>query len=134
MQRFYYAEPELSYRDSGYTVKLTKVSCWGGTKKSLYFRMEVTSYLPLCDHPDFCYYITMRDNLGNEYTPDYTPYGILHGSPLHRDVVQTGHFSWVCDTRLSDFDYRGVEWIELCYTRDGRNMVMRVPIPGGDAP
>lgn len=135
MQRFYYAEPDLSYRDSGYIVKLTKLSCWGGAQEALHFRLDVTSYLPLCDHPDFCYYITLQDSLGNKYTPELTPdYGVYPGSSLYRDVVQTGHFSWVCDTRLNGFDFRGVKWIEICYTRDGRNMAMRIPIPGGDTP
>ena len=133
MQRFHYAEPNLSFRDSGYSVKLTKVACWGGKAERLYFRLEVTSILPLCDHPDFCYYITMRDNLGNEYAPTYYSHGIDTNALVYRDIVQTGHFSWICDTRISNFDYQNIEWIELCYTRDGRNTVMRVPISGGDA-
>ena len=135
MQRFYYAEPELTFRNSGYTVKLTKIACWGGKTERLYFRLEVTGYLPLCDHPDFCYFITFRDNLGNEIPRPVSQMNTAgSGMLLSRDVVQTGQFSWICDMNLTGYDYRGVEWIELCYTRDGRNMVMRVPIPGGDAP
>lgn len=134
MQRFYYAEPDLSFRDSGYRVTLSNIACWSGKEDALHFRLEVKSILPLCDHPDFCYFITFRDNLGREYIPAFTSDGILVGSSVYRDVVQTGQFSWVCDTRVTDFAFEGIEWIEICYSRDGRNRVIRVPVPGGDKP
>ena len=133
-QRILYGEPGTTFTDSGYAVSLSRVSCWDGPGGTLYFQLKVTSLLPWADDPDFCYYITARDSLGNTYPfrdardAAEDPDRIVNGT-----VYRTSVITWIYDAWLLVFDPEGVEWVELCCERDGRNMVFRIDLTGGDA-
>jgi len=132
-ERTLYEEPGTTILDSGYRIKLSKVSCWDGPSGTLHFQLDITNLLPWADDPDFCNYITARDSLGNLY-----PFQQAKELAEDSDQIVTGRIyrtsliTWIYQGRLLTFECEGVQWVELCYNRDGRDIVFRVELPGGD--
>ena len=126
--------------DYGYLIHVTKVSCWDDPQNSLYFQVDVTSILPLCDRPDFCYYFCVRDNWGNVYPcktvapPITDPEQLIDTRWIQGRIWQTSPLSWTYDAVLPSFDTEGIEWIELYYQRDGRDFAVRIDLPRGEIP
>lgn len=133
-RRILYEEPGNELRGSCYIATLSKVACWDQPGGSLHFQLDIKSSIPLCDFPEFCYYISVRDNLGNEYLCRnlFRPMS-SSGQIITSKVYQTGPFSWVFDASIPNFDPTEVEWVEIHYDRDGRSMVARFYLQGGDA-
>jgi len=133
-ERILYEEPGTTYTDSGYAVSLSKVSCWDGPGGTLHFQLDVTSLLPWADDPDFCNFITVRDSSGNTYPFESAreaaedPDKIVVGQ-----VYRTSLITWIYNAHLLVFDHDGVEWVEVCYQRDGRDIVFRIDLPGGES-
>lgn len=133
-QRLLYKEPGTTFTDSGYAVTLSRVSCWDGPSGTLYFQLKITSLLPWADDPDFCYYITARDSLGNTYPfRDARDAADNHDRIVKGEIYRTSVITWLYDARLLVFDSEGADLVELCYERDGRDMVFRIDLTGGDS-
>ncbi len=128
-----YEEPGNELRGSYYIATLSKVACWDQPGGSFHFQLNVKSNLPLCDFPEFCYYFAARDNLGNEYfCRNLSRPMASSGRIITGKIYQTSPFSWIYDASIPNFDPTGVQWIEIYYDRDGRSMVVRFDLPGGD--
>lgn len=105
-----------------------------------YFRMEQFSWLPWTEqetyfglYPDqntVSSQLHAVDSLGNIYGSykdimDDQPYIIPNGG-------QTGLFTYTHECWINGFPATGADWIDIYYTRDGREMCIRIDLSGGD--
>lgn len=132
--RVVYTEPNAEFTDSGYRVTLTKASLWETTNgiNYTYFQLEVKGYHPRTSEPDFCYYISARDSLGRKYASRQHGYKVEDGRIAAGILYHTAPFTWLYDVSLYGFDPEGVEWVDICYERDGREHTLRIDLTGGD--
>lgn len=114
----FFTKPGDWFIGNGYLVTFSQATCWDDR---LYITVKVNSLIPMCDKPDFCFAMTLRDDQGR----------IL---PKSSTVLQTGPLSWVCHIQVSDFDPEATDYLELRYDRDGRDVSMIAEVPGGDMP
>ena len=130
-----YLEPDSHFSDSGWRVTLDKAALWITSTGTgyLYFQLKAQTLQPWSERPDFLYFISARDNLGREYvSPDKQMIAeddrSVYGSTLH-----TSAFTWVYDAQLMGFHPEGVQWVDICYERDGRVHALRIDLTGGGA-
>ncbi len=134
-RRVLFIEPNAEFTDSGYRVTLTKASLWETTNgiNYTYFQLEVKGYHPRTSEPDFCYYISARDSLGRKYACRQHGQKVEDGRMATGILYQTDPFTWLYDAQLYGFDPEGVEWVDICYERDGREHTLRIDLAGGDS-
>ena len=140
--RVFYAEPNQSVQSDGYTITLTQAAIWfvdhhdndlmGEDNHNFYFRMEVFNPRPWAENSDIPRWFWAVDSLGNTYDcfhegiVNFAPY--IAGNGYNTDPLTYTHDMWISDYRSQD-----AEWIEFHYDRDGRNLVLRLNLTGGDA-
>ena len=141
-ERVYYAEPNQSVQCDGYTITLTKAAVWyadhhddksdAADHHNFYFQMEVFNPRPWAEFTDISRWFWAVDSLGNTYDcfyegiVNYAPY--IAGNSYHTGPQTYTHDMWINDYRSEDAD-----WIEFHYDRDGRDLVLRLDLTGGDA-
>ncbi len=133
-ERTHYVEPHVHYSDSGYRYTLTKAVVWESPERDsadLFFQIRVQSFLPGAKCPRIGDFLWADDNLGNYY---YTGHEGQYINPDHTVMgtyMQINPITWVYEMHIYDFAAQGVEWVDIHYSRDGRNMVLRLDITGG---
>ena len=143
-ERVFYAEPMSRDFSDGYRFTLTRAAEWhttgtqpDGISADYYeFYLTVEVFNP---RPWMLYSETLRefyalDSLGNRYAPHYKSYyGYGMDSTLAGYVLRTGYCTQTWQLWLSEYCSHGADWIELRYDRSGRDVRLRVVLPGGDA-
>lgn len=124
----FYSEPNVSGVCDGYRFRVTEaaVSGDGGT---LYLELQ-TTYWPWMQQPTVLDHFWAVDSLGNYYAsraeahyddiPKVTPGGGMSTSGFSSRRLEVVHFDG------------SAQWVELHYDRDGRDLVLRVDLTGGD--
>lgn len=128
-------EPNLSFTDSGYTVKLTNLTVWTGPEWSFercHFLLEITTLTPWSDGPMFYNELRVRDSNGTEYLCYRGQEDWDDGKQLIPALYHTGPLTWLCDMNFYN-DGDPLTWIELYYDRDGREHAIRIDLTGGDS-
>ena len=136
-KRIFYEEPMQSVQSDGYTITLTKAAIWHTDEPgaeddlSFYFQMEVFNPRPWAAVSDTPRWFWAVDSLGNAYDCYYE--GIHNFAPyIAGNGYHTGPLTYTHDMWISDYRSEDAEWIEFHYDRDGRDLVLRLNLAGGD--
>lgn len=124
----YYCKPNVSHRSDGYTFKVTEAAV-NSRGDTLYFELQST-YWPWLRESAIAHDIWALDSLGNHYAckrefkyddvPKVTYQGGFYSQGFCAMNMQIRHFA------------QTAEWIELHYDRDGRDLVLRIDLSGGN--
>lgn len=133
-----YAEPKVSASTDGYTITLSKVSLWRTymtegdreTMESLFFRLDVSNPRPWAARGNIMQWIWAEDSLGNYYYSHAENFGGAH--QIYGDQHVTGLITTTYIMHAGWHLPEGVEWLDLRYTRDGRDLTLRIDLTGGD--
>ena len=121
-------QPAVSDESDGYRFKVTEaaVNAQGDT---LYLELQII-YLPWMPKPGIVNYFWAVDSLGNHY--DCRKDFMYDDVP--RVAYQGGFYSQGFESNqleVQHFD-SGAQWLELHYDRDGRDIVLRIDLTGGE--
>lgn len=124
----YYGQPNVSDISDGYRFKVTEaaVSSDGST---LHLELQITYWFWMRE-PAVINHFWAVDSLGNNYQSrmdaQYADIPkVSWGGGFHTQGFRSDHLE------ISHFDSRA-EWVELHYDRDGRDIVLRIYLSGGD--
>lgn len=139
------SQPDVSFSSDGSSFTLTDAviytkisSATNEPVTTLCFLVEQSSLLPWREHQDYQGYLSdcpitgwfyAVDSLGRRYDSFYE-----RGEDdmyINTYSVRDGVFSCTIECWINGFDYTGVEWVDICYERDGRNYTMRIDLAGG---
>lgn len=132
--QLYYGEPDVTQTDSGYRCTLTRATAWdlSSDGQMMYFNMTVRVPL-LAGKPDIADSFWAEDSLGNYYgtytegraanTLRYTSANLIHTGPL----------TYVYEGYIRGITCEGAQWIDIHYSRDGRELTWRIDLTGGDS-
>lgn len=135
----YLAQPNLSETYGGLHFTLTDAVIWRNEQahapnEYLYLRLTQFHPLPWLAHGDVGSWFWAEDSLGNRYGRFYDhipgdgePLVLCRGS-------ETSPFTHEYLLWINDYVSQEADWIDIRYSRDGRNLVFRVDLPGGDLP
>lgn len=136
--RIMYGEPKQQFKSDGYTLELTRAA-WIYTDFTdeakvdmdlLCFQIEITNSLPWAEEPDIRQWIWAQDSEGNTYAPWCSA---VPGKHLLGQIYHSAPFTWTLEMLTNDFCSQNADWIDICYSRDGRQFRFRIDLPGGDA-
>ena len=138
--RTFFAEPMVSDSSDGYQLTVTRMAEWQGVSRDthgeresadLYFTIEVTNPRPWAGCSDIPRWLYAVDSLGNYYDASNANRGRsepgLAGNPY-----QTGPFTYTWDMWMDHYTPNDAQWLEFRYDRDGRDIVLRVDLTGGE--
>lgn len=103
----------------------------------LYVQIRQTSWLPWKELEQFHDFFPVTgafhavDSLGNFY-PCYFDNEDYFTPQLYAMGSQTGIFSYTHECWINDFQGAEADWVDICYTRDGRSYSLRIYLTGGD--
>lgn len=130
------SSPNVTQRSDGYTFTLTHAVHWRNEEydNSVFLvYMKESHPLPWAQHGAAGEWFWAEDSLGNVYEcycdhhPDEdTPVLSVWGN-------ETGPFSYTYALWPSTDVPEDAQWLDIRYTRDGRNLVWRIDLTGGDA-
>lgn len=124
----YYCQPNVNAASDGYRFKITEaaVNAEGDT---LYLELQ-TTYWFWMKEPQITNHFWAVDSLGNYYAsrmeaqyddiPKVTAGGGFYSQGFSSQGLQVTHFD------------SSAEWVELHYDRDGRDIVLRIALHGGE--
>ena len=120
-QQVMHQELQSEYSEGYYTITLTDAALWKNTDgENLFFRLRIGAFLPWADTPGFMQYLSAKDSLGNE-----------HPISSSENLRKSGLFTWTYDGVISQPFAENVQWIDICYDKDGRTMSLRIYLNGG---
>ena len=137
----WHSEPRSRDRSDGYTFTLTRAALrrYEGVPESidgeeiLYLLVEVFDprfWMPSCGAVREFYAV---DSLGNVYDA----YNLWPGSREEPRVYGSARHTWFCtwtwELRLEPYRSGEADWLELRYTREGRDIRLWLDLPGRDA-
>jgi len=137
-ERVFYVEPDVSAACDGYTITLSKAVLWrthvtGGdheTMEHLTFRLDVSNPLPWEKKANIMQWIWAEDSAGTYYSSSAEN---GDGDPmLYGNAYITGRFTNTYIMHIGWHLPEEVEWVDLHYTRDGRDWTLRIDLTGGD--
>ena len=119
-------EPDVKRRSDGYTFTIEKVAMWSDR---IVIRMKATTIYPWARTPTVPLYMWAEDSAGTHY--------ISHAQSTQRLVntviVQMEQHSLT--THYYDLyiygETEGIQWLKLCYNRDGRNILFQIDLTEG---
>lgn len=124
----FYAEPRVSDTSDGYRFTITEAAI-NSKGDTLYLELQ-SVYWPWMKEPTIIDHFWAVDSLGNRYlsrheaqyddVPKVKPSGGFYSTCISTDQLKIIHF----DSRA--------EWVELRYDRDGREIILRIDLSGGD--
>ena len=141
--RVAYVEPELTRRASGYTFSVEKAALWRTyysepTDKGLYFdtlymQLMVKNPLPWMREQRAVRHMWAVDSNGTRYMSFENSLDASTASVpwVSYNVYPTGIGTYEYELSFQDAS-EDMTWIELHYDRDGREMVFRVDLTGGE--
>lgn len=137
------SEPDVSFSSEAGTFTVTDAAVFttfsqenGSSSTQLYLLMRQTGWLPWMERAGYfrfdgvTQWFSARDSLGNVYD------GIWEKPSEDRvrlisDAVQSGIFTGTHELWINDFP-QDATWVEILYTRDGREYVLHIDLTGGD--
>ena len=130
--------PQSRYQDSGYTIAITDAVFWKPQRESekgcLFFKIGISTTSFFSVEPEFQEEFSARDSLGNRYVPGYLINDIPdHSGGVWGSTTKTGLFTWTFAGGIEQPIEKGVEWIDICYEHDGRDMALRIDLNGGNS-
>lgn len=144
-ERVFYAEPMSRDFSDGYRFTLARAAEWHETGTmpdgrqaddyGFYLTVDVFNLRPWMQYSEVLREFYAVDSLGNRYeafNKSYYGYGkdpTLAGNA----VLRTGLCTVTWGLWLSEYCSHDAEWIELRYDRSGRDVRLRVNLPGGGA-
>lgn len=128
------SEPNASFESDGYTFTATDAVVWRHDESgytAFYCLIEQFNPLPWASHTEVGYWFWAEDSLGNYY---YSHYETAQDeeprvSAIYGNMSQTGILTYTYEFWINDFPK--AEWIQIHYTRDGRNEVLFIDLTGG---
>lgn len=102
----------------------------------LYMLVEQRSWLPWKEHKGYFQFdpvtqwFSARDSLGNVYDCVWDKPFESSGR-MRSSAVQSGIFTGTHELLINSFP-QDAQWVEILYTRDGREYVLRIDLTGGD--
>ena len=138
------AHPDTTVTCDGYTITLTQASLWRkevnysdfDTLEELIVQLEITNPRPWSQPPSIVDWIWAEDSGGNHYysyaeeLPEYPP-DIPKHKILQTASIRTNLFTTVYSLHIGYQLPESIEWIDLRYTRDGRDWTLRIDLTGG---
>ncbi len=121
----------------GYWLSVSDARLWGYPeyKKDLFFRLNIL-YLPAQGGIDDFSHFWAVDDQGNYYSSSYEQ--SMHISDLRSislgPVLYSTGGAVSYRMNIHDIPSDNLQWIDLHYDRDGRNMVLRIDLTGGETP
>ncbi len=123
-----YYQPNVTDSSDGYRFKVTEAAV-NAAGDTLHLELQIT-YWPWLPQPGIANYFWAVDSLGNYYA--------CRKDVMYDDVpkvaYQGGFYSQGFesnDLEVRHFD-AGAQWLELHYDRDGRDIVLRIDLTGGE--
>ena len=140
--RQFYATPDVSFSSDGYTATVTQAALWrnelrnasGVAEKTypLYLQLTVTNPWIWSEADTFCPWIRAADSAGNQYA---SPYESAPGTNrILFKSYRANPWTSVHELVIWDLGSPDAQWIDLHYTRSGRNLTVRIDLTGGDTP
>lgn len=137
-QRIFYDEPMTTFSCDDYTLQIQKVALWTpvspefGEHKALYLQIRVTQP-PLAPNFNAWRYIGATDSGGTVYLPRNDSSTVGQYSKVSLGGVKYSVFSDTGILVLHNMNGSDMEWIDLHYDRDGRDITVRIDLSGGDS-
>jgi len=138
-QRIFYDEPKTYFPCDDYTLQIQKVALWTpvspefGQHKALYLQIRVTQP-PLAPNFNAWRYIGATDSSGTTYIPYNDSHSLGQSSKVSLGGVKYSVFYDTGILVLHNMNGSDMEWIDLHYDRDGRNITVRIDLTGGGTP
>ena len=125
--RISYITPDVKVSADGYTFRVTEAGVWD---YGAVVRIKVTNPIPWSLEQTAVMYMEAKDNFGRRYICD-----TQRGSKTQNYVVvhseRKGLTTYWYDLYLYGVS-ENIQWLELCYNRDGRNLFLHLDFSGGD--
>ena len=136
-ERVFYTEPGISTSCDGYTFTLSKAILWRTnltegdheTMETLTIRLDVSNPRPWEKKAEVMPWIWAEDSAGNYYYSVAEHNGDRHMISGNQHI--TGRFTVSYVMHLGWHLPENVEWVDLRYTRDGRDWTLRIDLTGG---
>ena len=124
----YYCKPNVSVKSDGYkfTIPEAAVNASGDT---LFFELQA-AYWPWLSEPAIAHDIWAVDSNGNHYACKRD----FQYDDVPKVTYQGGFYSQgfcALNMEITHFD-KTAQWVELYYDRDGRNIILRIDLTGGE--
>ena len=142
-EQVFYTEPMSRDFSDGYRFTLTRAAEWHETGTlpdgrqaddyGFYLTVEVFNLRPWMQSSEALREFYAVDSLGNRYEASNKSYYGCEPALAGNAVLRTGLCAVTWELWLSEYCSHGADWIELRYDRSGRNVRLRVVLPGGDA-
>ena len=127
----YYCKPEVSATADGYTFRIDEAAISQVPGSSwFYFQLQIR-YWPWMEPCYAADYFWAVDSLGNHYNSHAMMFDRDIGYVLFDGETATSGIRTIT-MALTQFD-PNAQWVEICYDRDGRNIVLHIDLTGGDA-
>ena len=123
-----YCHPNVSDSTDGCHLQVTEAG-YSKRDSTLYFELEIL-YWPWLEPPQFVDHIWAIDSTGRLFSPAADPdrYGfgwVQRGGSTASSCIQVYEMSLTLVSPMA-------EWVELHYDRDGRDIVLRIDLMGGN--
>lgn len=122
-------------RDSGYSLSLIKAMTVEYTDKSyepLYFQIRVQTPFPWQRSPEIGALLWAEDSLGNRYATYLEGRSSNSNYHVYTYFLHTAPLTYVYEGEIRGLPDNGVSWVDIHYSRDGRDMVWHIDLTGGD--
>ena len=135
-QRIFYDEPKTDFSCDDYTLQIQKVALWApisteyGKDTALYLQIRVMQP-PLAPKFNAWRYIGATDSNGTVYIPYNDSNSLGQSNKVSFGGVKYSIFSDTGILVLHNMNGSDMEWIDLHYDRDGRNITIRIDLTGG---
>lgn len=130
------SKPNITQKSDGYTYTLTNAVYWKNDEydNSVFFvYIKEFHPLPWAEHGAAGEWFQAEDSLGNIYECYYEHRPDEESPVLYSWGNETSPFSYTYAMWTGTDVPEAAEWIDIRYTRDGRNLVWRIDLTGGDA-
>ena len=136
------SEPNISFSSEAGTFTVTDAVVFTSfpdeyhSFTQLYLLIRQQSLLPWAEHEEYFQFdgvanwFSARDSLGNVYGC-YWDTRFRDPGYVSSRTVQSGIFTGTHALWIYDFP-KDAQWVEILYTRDGREYVLRIDLTGGD--
>ena len=137
------SQPGCAFSSDGNTFTLTDAAVFSdthnGTERTrFFFRIEQFSWIPWSVQDDYFGFFPDTNNMGSFlYAVDslgnrYDSFQERNGEKPNINPAggQTGVFTYTHECWINGFS-ADAEWVEICYTRDGRDLRLKIMLEGG---
>lgn len=128
------SKPNISQKSDGYTFTLTNAVHWHNDEYDnnvFLVYMKEFHPLPWAQHGAAGNWFWAEDSLGNIYTCYYDQYPDDESPVFYQHGNETSPFSYTYAMWTGSDVPEEAQWLDIRYTRDGRNLVWRIDLTGG---